>query len=84
MLYATYVKDGFKNEFSGHVNDSELSVNFENNWRYVTIIQADGDELENCCDILGRPYPSSRVYHFLGDNAKEIAANWHNTNYNNY
>jgi hypothetical protein len=38
-------------------------------------IQADGDELIRCCQILGRPIPDG-CYSFMGDNAKEIAANW--------
>lgn len=80
MLYATYVKDGFENEFSGHVNEHELKVNLLYNWKYVTCIRADGDELVKCCDILGRSYPSFRVYSFTGNNAQEIAANWYSAN----
>jgi hypothetical protein len=38
-------------------------------------IHADGDELARCCQILGRPIPDG-CYSFMGDNAKEIAANW--------
>ena len=44
----------------------------------IVRIQADGDDLAKCCAILGRPLPTTVLcYTFLGDNAKEIAANWY-------
>jgi hypothetical protein len=43
---------------------------------YIMVrIQADGDELVRCCQILGRPIPGG-CYNFMGVNAMEIAANW--------
>jgi hypothetical protein len=42
----------------------------------VTQVQADGDELEKSCKILGRHLPDTRVYTFYGDNAREILLNW--------
>jgi hypothetical protein len=46
---------------------------------YLTVVsvQADGDELSKCNLILGRSNNySERVHTFIGDAAKEIAANW--------
>lgn len=75
MLYAT-TNTGF--EISSHINDSidSLSLNLNNCYFSIKEIQADGDELVKCCEILGRKLPSSRVYTFLGGNAQEIAMNW--------
>lgn len=73
MLYAT-LESG--KEFYGHVNEGSLASNLNFNFNEITEIQADGDELEKCCDILGRNLPTKRVYTFLGNNAKEIAKNW--------
>jgi hypothetical protein len=59
----------------GHVNDSILSNDISahlDSGDHVTEVQADGDELELCCDLLGR----NRVCIFVGDNANEIALNW--------
>jgi hypothetical protein len=75
MIYVTFCS---RKGVSGHVNDEvfadELKAQMEQSEVYG--IQADGDELAVCCDILGRRLPSKRVYTFLGDNAKEIAQNW--------
>lgn len=63
----------------GHVNDSILSNDipaYLDAGNHVTEVQADGDELEHCCAILGRNLPPNRVYTFVGDNANEIALNW--------
>ena len=73
MLYAT-LKSG--QEFCGHVNGGSLASNLNSKFNEITKIQADGDELDKCCDILGRNLPTKRVYTFLGNNAKEIAKNW--------
>ena len=73
MLYAT-LESG--QEFCGHVNGGSLASNLNFKFNEITEIQADGDELEKCCDILGRNLPTKRVYTFLGNNAKEIAKNW--------
>lgn len=63
------IHTGFK--FS---EENRLSV-YEAKERIVAV-QADGDELARCCAILGRQLPTSRVYTFVGDNAKEIVINW--------
>lgn len=39
-------------------------------------IHSSGIELSICCDILGRRNPSGKTHAFIGDNAKEITANW--------
>ncbi len=92
MLYATYIESGSgarqcareviygdsnsPKEFSGHINDFELKNDLNCMWPFVTAIQASGDELVRCCQILGRPLPYTCGHHFLGDNAREIAINW--------
>jgi hypothetical protein len=73
MLYAT---TSFNRKFSGHVREDDLSNFLNGNAFQITEIQADGDELEKCCGILGRQLPERRVYTFLGINAQEIAKNW--------
>ena len=73
MLYAI-TESGY--EFFGHINESALKTNLNLKYAEITEIQADGDELKKCCDILGRSLPNGRVYTFLGNNAKEIAVNW--------
>ena len=74
MLYAT-LESG--KEFCGHVNGGSLASNLNFKFNEITEIQADGDELDKCCDILGRNRPTNMaVYTFLGNNAKEIAKNW--------
>ena len=42
----------------------------------IQYAQADGDELEHACEILGRPMPKARVFTFVGDDARTIAINW--------
>jgi hypothetical protein len=64
---------------SGHINQDSLTINLNKYYYKFTEIQADGDELEKCCEILGRNLPKQRVYTFLGANAQEIARNWDNT-----
>lgn len=56
--------------------DASLSRTISFHGQNVVSIQADGEELERCCEILGRPMPPCRVYTFLGVNAQEIATNW--------
>lgn len=63
-------------ETSGHVGDTILAFHLNAYYPNITQIQADGDELEKCCEILGRPLPRRRDFIFLGDDAKTIAANW--------
>jgi len=75
IYFVSTGKDDF--EMSGHIGDRMLVDWTIDNYQKVTEVQADGDELERCCDILGRKLPSTRVYTFLGDNAREIALNWY-------
>jgi hypothetical protein len=74
MLYAT--TSCTQNGFSGHVNQQDLADNLNTSYYIITEIQADGDELLKCCEILDRRLPNRRVYTFLGNNAQEIAKNW--------
>ena len=46
------------------------------NAEYVKNVYAESEDLEMCCDILGRKSPPKEYYTFFGDNAKEIAANF--------
>jgi hypothetical protein len=62
---------------NGHNGDSGLTRTVNYGYEAIVKVQADGDELERCCAILGRRRPDKRVYIFCGDNAKEIAANWY-------
>jgi hypothetical protein len=72
MLYAiTPIR-----ELSGYVNDWVLETNLNACYKQITEIQANGDELVKCCEILGRELPKRSVYTFLGTNAQEIARNW--------
>ena len=73
MLYATGT---CIYDYSGHVGDSTLERNLNYSYKEISEIQADGDELVKCCEILGRQLPKRRVYTFLGSNAQEIAINW--------
>ena len=73
MLFATSTH---QREYSGHINNDKLTFILNESYFTIAEIQADGDELVKCCDILGRQLPKSRVYTFLGNNAQEIAKNW--------
>jgi len=73
MLYAT---TSYGREHSGHINDDDLTYILNKSFFNIAEIQADGDELVKCCEILGRQLPKKRVYTFLGNNAQEIAKNW--------
>ena len=64
-------------EKSGHVGDPVLSNFLSDHYHNITKIQADGDELARCCEILGRTLPRKSVFNFLGDEAKSIAVNWY-------
>lgn len=75
MLYATLSIPAPK-ELFGHVGDSDLKAQLNTYSSCVTSIQADGDELIECCAILGRGLSRRAVYTFVGTNAQEIAANW--------
>jgi hypothetical protein len=74
MLYASTTVIA---EFSGHNDGESLKRSLRLNYNKITEIQADGDELERCCAILGRQLPPCRVYTFLGNTAQEIACNWY-------
>jgi hypothetical protein len=73
MLYATTI---YNKNFGGHVKSDNLTDHLNDNFFCISHIQADGDELVKCCEILGRNLPKRRVYTFLGNNAQEIAKNW--------
>ena len=73
MIYFEFDNSNF--DYQGHVGDSNNLV-VRSKSSTVIEIQADGDELERCCEILGRELPPNRVYTFLGVNAQEIARNW--------
>ena len=73
MLYAT---SSHGKNYSGHIKDDDLTYLLNSSCFTISEIQADGDELEKCCEILGRQLPKRRVYTFLGNNAQEIARNW--------
>lgn len=72
MLYARSAN----RNFGGHDGGHELTRQLNNHYTEITEIQADGDELVKCCEILGRNLPKRRVYTFIGPNAQEIACNW--------
>jgi hypothetical protein len=72
---ALHVTTNPTNGFSFHVEDNLNSI-FGDYIESVTQVQADGDELEKSCKILGRHLPDKRVYTFYGDNAREILLNW--------
>ena len=76
MIYFEFADSDFNRE--GHVGDYNLPNSLAECSKFSTVIevQADGDELEKCCEILGRELPPNRVYTFLGVNAQEIARNW--------
>jgi hypothetical protein len=75
MIYFTF---NYGDEMSGHIEDKLLNNDLIERLEHyeVTEVQADCDELERCCEILGRELPPNRVYTFLGVNAQEIARNW--------
>jgi hypothetical protein len=79
MIYFEFA-DSTEFNCQGHVKDSNFANNINERSKFSTVtkVEADGDELEQCCIILGRnlPYPCVRVYTFLGVNAQEIARNW--------
>jgi hypothetical protein len=74
MLYATFSEG---NEVSGHIGDVGLERTLNYTSENTVKIQADGDELARCCEILGRILPPYRVHIFKGVNAMEIAVNWY-------
>lgn len=91
MIYVQYVhkEDTSENsprrhfsvvhEKQGQVDDPVLQSFLNGYYEDVREVQADGDELERCLTILGRTIPpyTRRTHIFLGESAKEIAANWY-------
>jgi hypothetical protein len=62
--------EGYK---SKEVKDKEY---LNDNCLSVIKIEANGEELVKCCEILRRAPSKSKTYTFIGVNAQEIAANW--------
>jgi hypothetical protein len=75
MLYATISFQSY--ELQGYIDDSRLTEDLNARYERVENIEATGDELERCCEILGRKIPPTKIYTFVGDTAKEIAVNWY-------
>jgi hypothetical protein len=76
MIYFEFDDSNFNCD--AHIEDSNFANNLRTRLTFSTVIavQADGDELERSCAILGRQMPPNGVYTFLGNNAREIARNW--------
>ena len=76
MIFFTATESHPQYNVNGQIGDNGLANTV--NWGYnaIVAVQADGDELKRCHQILGRTSDRA-VYTFLGDNAKEIAANWY-------
>lgn len=72
-----------KTWFSGDYTPSDARDFLLYNRHDITEIRAYGYDLVKCFNILGRNPPNfntmdgERSYTFIGDNAKEIAANWY-------
>lgn len=78
MLYAKLLNStSVRSDYAGHVGDESLQKSLNFMYDEIAEIQADGDELQRCCDLLGRALPPVRVYTFIGTNAQEIARNWY-------
>lgn len=75
MIYFSNSED--KTIASGQIGDKGLKSTLNSVFSAVYFVQADCDELIQCGQILGRTTDfCTRVYTFVGDNAKEIALNW--------
>lgn len=70
-------RTGEEKIFSTHLGDDHAYTTL-NSFRnsQVTEVQADGDELAICFELLSRTPNGRLVYSFVGDAAKEIVANW--------
>lgn len=55
---------------------SEIHRYVDVNFMDVYLVQADGQELEQCLTILGRNSCPGRIHTFVGDAAREIFQNW--------
>lgn len=55
---------------------SHIGREITGEWRVVDSCQADGHELVRCAEILCQPVPKERVFTYVGDEARRIAANW--------
>jgi hypothetical protein len=73
MLYATLINDYCE---VGHVGSRGFESFLNDNCDIVKKLQADGDELVRCCEILCREVPAERVYTFDGGDAQGIAEYW--------
>jgi hypothetical protein len=76
MIFFTACASHSNYSVNGHTGDNGLASTVNMAYEAYVLVQADGDELKRCCQILGRA-PNRAVHIFLGDNAKEIAANWY-------
>jgi len=56
-----------------HVGDGAIDLREVGPVEYA---QADNAELVAACRILGRPAADMRVWRWVGDDARTIAANW--------
>jgi hypothetical protein len=76
MIFFTTCASHSNYNVNGHIGDNGLASTVNMAYEAYVQVQADGDELKRCCQILGRS-PNRAFHIFLGDNAKEIAANWY-------
>lgn len=78
MLFITIQHPaGFEQVHRTHVGDTNIhSIVNSFNISQVTEVQADGDELDACFELLGRTPNDRPVHTFIGDAAKEIVINW--------
>lgn len=78
MLYSKFSKsipDLGIDEISGLTGNKNLKKVLNENYMHVDSIQVDGDELDEAYAILNHKV-NRRVFTFVGDQAKTIAANW--------
>jgi hypothetical protein len=77
MIYFTASASHPEYTVSGNYAADDLAKTVNYGYEAIVKVQADGYDLERCCAILGRQRPDNhKIYTFVGDNAKEIAANW--------
>jgi hypothetical protein len=78
MLYAHFNKivPGLGvDKISGHTDNVNIKKILNDNYMDVTAIKVDGDELQEALTVLNTN-GTRRVFTFVGDDAKTIAANW--------
>ena len=76
MIFFTATESHPEYTVRGHIGEKGLTDIVNRGYNAIVRVQADGDELWRCHQILGRA-PNRGFYIFLGDNAREIAANWY-------